>query len=92
LKEKIDEVITSNKNDIAIRIREKHLEQTVLNRLENEALERYAAEKKWRPFGKLFRSTQIEIEKQQFITDYIEEHFSKQLTRVLHEYHEHLVE
>ncbi|MGY3190553.1 DNA primase [Lysinibacillus sp. TE18511] len=92
LKEKIDEVISSNKNDIAIRIREKHLEQTILNRLQNEALKRYAAEKKGKLFGKLFRSTQIEIEKKQFITDYIEEHFSKQLTQALHEYHEHLVE
>lgn len=92
LKEKIDEVITSNKSDIAIRIREKHLEQTILNRLQNEALKRYAAKKKGKLFGKLFRSTQIEIEKKQFITDYIEEHFSKQLTQALNEYHEHLVE
>ncbi len=92
LKEKINEVITSNKQDIAIKIREKHLEQTILNRLENEALERYATENKWRPFGNFFRSTQIEIKKKQYIANYIEKNFSKQLTQALHEYHEHLVE
>ena len=91
LKEKVEGVIASNKQDIAIRIREKHIEQTVLNRLQTEALERYVAKKKWQPFRKIFNSAQIEIEKKQYIAAYIEEHFSGQLTQTLHEYHERLV-
>lgn len=92
LAEKVEGILISNKEDIVIRIREKHIEQNVLNRLENEALTQYAATKGWQLFGKLFRSTQIEIEKKQYIATYINEHFSEQMTHALHEYHEHMVE
>ncbi|MFJ7669668.1 DNA primase [Lysinibacillus sp. NPDC097195] len=92
LAEKVEGFLTSNKEDIAIRIREKHIEQSVLNRLENEALTQYAATKRWQLFRKFFNSTQIEIEKKQYIAAYINEHFPEQMTQALHEYHEHLVE
>ena len=92
LAEKVEGILSSNKEDIAIRIREKHIVQSVLNRLENEALTQYAATKGWQLFGKLFRSTQIEIEKKQYIAAYIEEHFSERLKQELHQYHERLVE
>ncbi|MEK4231387.1 hypothetical protein [Solibacillus sp. FSL H8-0538] len=91
LAEKVEEILISNNADIAIKIREKHIEQSVLNRLENEALTQYAATKGWQLFGKLFNSARIEIEKKQYIAAYIEEHFSEQLTQALHEYHERLV-
>ena len=92
LTEKIEEILTSNKEDIAIKIREKHMEQNVLNRLENEALEHYIATKKWGFFAKLFRSSQIESEKKQYIAAYIAEHFTEQLMQELNQYYEHLVE
>ncbi|MGY4793825.1 DNA primase [Lysinibacillus fusiformis] len=92
LAEKVEGILLSNKEDIAIKIREKHIEQSVLKRLENEALTQYAAKKGWQLFGKLFRSTQIEIEKKQYIADYIDEHFSERLKQELHQYHERLVE
>ncbi|MFJ7953053.1 DNA primase [Lysinibacillus sp. NPDC096418] len=92
LAEKVEEILTSNKEDIAIRIREKHIEQSVLNSLENEALKQYVATKGWQLFGKLFRSSHIEIEKKQYIAAYIEEHFSERLKEELHQYHERLVE
>ena len=38
-------------------------------------------------FKKCFNSTQVEIEKKLYITAYIEDNFSKQLTVTLHEYH-----
>ncbi|MCT6903967.1 MAG: hypothetical protein M3Z48_12060, partial [Lactobacillus sp.] len=87
LAEKVKGILTSNKEDIAIKIREKHIEQVVLNRLENEALTQYAATKGLQLFGKLFRSTQIEIQKKQYITTYIEEHFPERLMQELHQYH-----
>ena len=92
LAEKVEGILISNKEDIAIRIREKHIEQSVLNRLQNEALSHYAVTKGWQPFRKLFRSTHIEIQKKQYIAAYIEEHFSEQMTQALHEYHERLIE
>lgn len=92
LTEKVEGILISNKEDIAIKIREKHIEQSVLNRLESEAITQYAATKGWRIIGKLFRSTQIEIEKKQYIAAYIDEHFSEQLTQELHQYHERLME
>jgi hypothetical protein len=91
LAEKVEGILISNKEDIAIKIREKHIEQSVLIRLENEALMQYAA-KGSQIFGKLFRSTRLEIEKKQFIAAYIDEHFSEQLTQELHQYHKRLVE
>ena len=92
LTEKIEEILTSNKNDIAIKIREKHIEQKVLRRLEKEALEQYIATKKGGLFLKIFRLSQIEIEKKQYIAAYVDKHFSEQLKQELHQYHERLVE
>jgi DNA-binding transcriptional MerR regulator len=92
LTEKIEEILLSSKKDIAIKIREKHIEQSVLHRLENEALTQYAATEKRSLFGKLFRSTQIEIEKKQYVAAYINEHFSKQVTQELNQYYEHSLE
>lgn len=92
LKDMIEGMVTSNKQDIAIRIREKHIEQTVLNRLQNEALQRYIEEQKTPFFRKLFRSAEIEIEKENYIAAYIAEHFSKQLTQELLDYHAQFVD
>lgn len=92
LTEKVEGILQSNQEDIAIKIREKHIERKVLNRLENEALTQYATTKGRQFFQKLFRSTQIEIEKKQYIAAYIEEHFPEQLKQELHQYHERLVE
>ena len=92
LADKVEEILTSNKEDIAVKIREKHMEQNALRRLESEALEQYIATKKWGFFAKLFRSSQIEIEKKQYIAAYITEHFTEQLTQELNQYHEHLIE
>ena len=39
LAEKVEEILTSNKDDIAVKIREKHIEQNVLRRLENAEYE-----------------------------------------------------
>lgn len=92
LAEKVEEILTSNKEDIAVKIREKHIEQNALRRLESEALEQYMATKKWGFFAKLFRSSQIEIEKKQYTAAYINERFTEQLTQELNQYHGHLLD
>lgn len=88
LKQKVEEMMASNKEDIAIRIREKAIEQIVLNRLRNEAVQQYSQQKKATLFQKLFRSTQLEDEKKLYIASYIEVEFSKQLSQALLEYHQ----
>ena len=88
LSEKMEDMLTANKTDIAIRIREKHLEQSVLHHLETEALTQYAKEKGWQLFAKLFHSTHIEIEKKQYIAAYIEKHFPERLQQALEQYHD----
>lgn len=45
LKEMVEGIMASNKKDIAIRIREKTIEQTVLNRLQNKAEQHYLEQK-----------------------------------------------
>lgn len=92
LTEKVEGILLSNKEDIAIKIREKHIERNVLNRLENEALTQYAATKGRQLFRKLFHSTQLEMEKKQYIAAYIEEHFLEHFKQELHQYHARLVE
>ena len=87
LAQKVDGFLSSNKEDIAIRIREKHIEQSVLNILETEALAQYAKEKRWQLFAKLFNSTQAEIAKKQYIAAYIEKHYPTKLQQALHQYH-----
>lgn len=88
LKIKVEEIMASNKEDIAIRIREKAIEQLVLSRLQNEAVQQYSQQKKPTLFQKLFRSAQLEVDKKLYIAAYIEEKFTKQLTQALLEYHE----
>lgn len=88
LKKKVEEIMASNKEDIAIRIREKAIEQIVLNRLQNEAVQQYSQQRKITLFQKLFRSAQMEVDKKLYIAAYIEEKFPKQLTQALLEYHE----
>lgn len=92
LKKKVEEIVASNKEDIAIRIREKSIEQNVLNRLQNEAVQQYMQQKKTPLFRKLFCSTQVEVEKKLYITAYVEEKYSNQLTVALQEYHKQSLE
>ncbi|MEK5081102.1 hypothetical protein MKX73_19440 [Solibacillus sp. FSL W7-1436] len=92
LKKKVEEIVASNKEDIAIRIREKSIEQTVLNRLQNEEIQQYTKQKKISFFKKLFNSTQLEIDKKLYITAYVEENYSNQLSIALHEYHKQALE
>ena len=92
LTEKVEKILITNKDDIAIKVREKHMKQSILNRLEHEALQQYIATKKWGFFAKLFRSSQIEIDKKQYIAAYVDEHFAEQFTQEMTQYHEHLVE
>lgn len=89
LKMKVEEIMASNKEDIAIRIREKAIEQIfVLSRLQNEAVQQYSQQKS-RLFSKNFFVLRNWKSIKSFTSQrYIEEKFTKQLTQALLEYHE----
>lgn len=81
-----------NKKDVAFKIRERQIENEVVSTLRAEALEQFAEQKKSRIFVKLFRSAQVELEKERFINLYLAKHLSKRLDRALKEYHELTIE
>ena len=74
--------------DIVVKIRERQIENEVVSTLRTEALEQFSTQKKSGIFAKLFRSTQIELEKERFINQYLAKNLSKRLEEALTEYHE----
>ncbi|KGR88804.1 hypothetical protein [Lysinibacillus odysseyi] len=88
LQKQITELKEENKKDIAFKIRERQIENEVVSTLRTEALEQFAEQKKSGIFAKLFRSAQVELEKERFINQYLAKHLSKRLDKALREYHE----
>ena len=78
----------NNKQDIVVKIRERQMENEVVATLRTEALEQFTTEKKLGIFAKLFRSAQVELEKERFINQYLAKNLAKRLQKVLTEYHE----
>ncbi|MFF5996553.1 hypothetical protein AAGS61_17720 [Lysinibacillus sp. KU-BSD001] len=74
--------------DIVVKIRERQIENEVVSTLRTEALEQFSTQKKSGIFAKLFRSTQIELEKERFINQYLAKNLSKRLEEALTAYHE----
>ena len=88
LQKQIAELKEENKKDVAFKIRERQIENEVVAILRTEALERFPAAKKSGIFAKLFRSAQVELEKERFINKYLARHLPKRLEEALREYHE----
>ena len=72
--------------DIAVRMREHQIKVNVNHTLHNEALHIFMSQNKQGIFSKIFRSTQFEFEKQQFIEAYIEQHLPERLLTEFHKY------
>ena len=88
LQQQITELKEGNKKDVAFKIRERQIENEVVAILRTEALEQFSAEKKSGIFAKLFRSAQVELEKERFINQYLAKHLPKRLDEALRAYHE----
>lgn len=88
LQKQITELKEENKRDIVVKIRERQIENEVVTTLRAEALEQFTTQKKSGIFAKLFRSSQIELEKERFINQYLAENLLKRLEEALTEYHE----
>lgn len=87
LQKQLNEIKNNYLKDVAVKIRERHIEQGVLQDLRHEALELFSTEKKTGFFEKVFRSSLLEIEKEKFITHYINCHLVARLEKALEEYH-----
>ena len=88
LQKQIAELKEANKKDVAFKIRERQIENEVVAILRTEALERFPDAKKSGIFAKLFRSAQVELEKERFINKYLARHLPQRLDEALREYHE----
>ena len=71
-----------------MKIRERQIENEVVATLRTEALEQFATQKKSGVFAKLFRSVQVELEKERFINQYLAKNLSDRLQKAFTEYHE----
>ena len=90
LQKQITQLKEENEKDIVVKIRERQIENEVVATLRTEALEQFASQKKTGIFAKLFRSTQIELEKERFINQYLAKNLAERLQKALTEYHEAL--
>lgn len=79
LKKQLEVIQDRSKHDIVQKVRERQIEQRVLKSLRSEALEQFEKENKPGIFAKLFRSSQIELQKMKFIDDYISSHLADRL-------------
>lgn len=88
LQKQITEMNETSEKDLAVKIRERQLEKEVISTLHAEALEQFSSQKKGGVFAKLFRSSQIELEKEHFINAYLAEHLASRLEKIFAAYHE----
>lgn len=87
LQKKITELKEENKEDIVVKIRERQIENAVVVTLRTEALEQFTTQKKLGIFAKLFRPSQIELQKERFINQYLAKNLADRLQTTLTEYH-----
>lgn len=88
LQKQITELREENAKDVVIKVRERFIENEVASALRTEAIKQFSSQNKPGFFAKLFRSSQIELEKEQFVLDYITKHLTDRLEVALIEYYE----
>ncbi|KOS69225.1 hypothetical protein AEA09_12140 [Lysinibacillus contaminans] len=88
LQKQITELKEVNAKDVVIKVRERFIENEIASALRTEALQQFSTQKKSGFFAKYFRSSQIELEKEQFVEDYISKHLTNRLEVALIEYYE----
>lgn len=87
LQKQISELQERSVKDIVQKIRERHIENEIVSTLRTEALQQFAVENKAGFFRKTFRSSQIEMEKEQFVLSYISKHLEERLEVALNNYY-----
>ncbi|KOP80760.1 hypothetical protein AMS59_05185 [Lysinibacillus sp. FJAT-14745] len=87
LQRQISELQEDSVKDIVQKIRERHIENEIVSTLRTEALQQFSTENKAGLFTKIFRSSQIEMEKEQFVLSYISKHLEERLEIALNDYY-----
>ncbi len=87
LQKQISELQERSVKNIVQKIRERHIETEIVSTLRTEALQQFAMENKAGFFRKAFRSSQIEMEKEQFVLSYISKHLEERLDVALNNYY-----
>ncbi len=89
LKQQISELQEEHSvKDIVQKIRERHIENEIVSTLRTEALQQFSIDNKAGYFIKIFRSSQIEMEKEQFVLNYISKYLEERLEVALNNYYE----
>ena len=87
LQKQMQELQEGSVKDIVKKIRERHIENEIVSTLRTEALQQFALKNKSGIFAKIFRASQIEMEKEQFVFGYISQHLEERLEAALNSYY-----
>ncbi|MFJ8511865.1 hypothetical protein [Lysinibacillus xylanilyticus] len=87
LQKQILELQERNVKDIVQKLRERQIENEIVSTLRTEALQQFSTENKAGFFSKMFRSSHIEMEKEQFVLSYISKHLEERLEVALNNYY-----
>ncbi|KPN95165.1 hypothetical protein [Lysinibacillus sp. ZYM-1] len=87
LQKQITELQENSVKDIVQKIRERHIENEIVSTLRTEALQQFSNNNQVGFFTRMFRSSQIEMEKEQFVLNYISKYLEERLEVALNDYY-----
>ncbi|KEK09855.1 hypothetical protein VO178_09265 [Lysinibacillus fusiformis] len=87
LQQQITELQENGVKEIVQKIRERHIENEIVSTLRTEALQQFSMNNQVSFFKRMFRSSQIEMEKEQFVLNYISTHLEERLEVALNAYY-----
>ncbi len=87
LQQQITELQENGVKEIVQKIRERHIENEIVSMLRTEALQQFSINNQVSFFKRMFRSSQIEMEKEQFVLNYISTHLEERLEVALNDYY-----
>ncbi|MCG7437163.1 hypothetical protein [Lysinibacillus fusiformis] len=87
LQQQITELQENGVKEIVQKIRERHIENEIVSTLRTEALQQFSMNNQVSFFKRMFRSSQIEMEKEQFVLNYISTHLEERLEVALNDYY-----
>ncbi|HBJ02856.1 MAG TPA: hypothetical protein DDY89_22925 [Lysinibacillus sp.] len=87
LQQQITELQENSVKEIVQKIRERHIENEIVSTLRTEALQQFSMNNQVSFFKRMFRTAQIEMEKEQFVLNYISTHLEERLEVALNDYY-----
>ena len=87
LQQQITELQENSVKEIVQKIRERHIENEIVSTLRTEALQQFSMNNQVSFFKRMFRTSQIEMEKEQFVLNYISSHLEERLEVALNDYY-----